>query len=194
MLIGMIQSIDILLGGSYVLWLGTMLVVTATAMYIDIVHINIPFKQKLNYKLKILAQRIEKVNISKLVYVLLVSLVMSGITTLVCTILHNNNNFSTFDIFNAVNVLRHSRSYYLVLVISAIVFEIIAVFAKRKLDIKMQTIKVSFIITSCLIFFAVNDIYTATVFDVLLVLSTVMNVCNICYNREEKIKLLKEKN
>lgn len=193
-ILGTIQSIDILMGGSYILWLCTMIIITSVAMYVDIVHIKINFKQKLSYKLKRVAEKIEKINISKLVYVSGVALGISGIATLIYTLASSANNFQMFSVSNIVNILIHSRNYYLVLIICALVFEIIAVVAKRKLDVKMYIIKIMFIVASCLTFFTVDDIYAAAVFDVVLIITVVMNICNICYNREEKIKLLKDKN
>ena len=34
-----------------------LIIVSYIAMYVDIIHINIPFKNRFNYKLKILAER-----------------------------------------------------------------------------------------------------------------------------------------
>ena len=131
---GVIQSLDILLGGSYILWLCTVVIITCVAMYIDLVHVKIPFKNKFNYKLKILAERIERINISKLIYVSGISLSISGITTLIYNLASNANNFQMFSVSNCINVLIHSRNYYLVLIICSLVFEIISVITKRKLD------------------------------------------------------------
>ena len=194
LVLGVIQSLDVMFGGSYILWLFSMIIASCTAMYIDVVHVLIPFKQKLNYKLKRLAEKIEKVNISKLVYVCGISLVLSGITTCIYLALSSANNFSVFSVQNAVSVLGHSRSYYLVLIITALVFEIVAVITKRKLDVKMYLIKLMFIVVAILTFFTVDGVYASALFDTLLILNMVMVICNIGYNREERIKLLNEKN
>lgn len=191
---GVVQAIDVILGGSYILWLATVIIIMAVATYVDVSHITIKFKKKLNYKLKILAERVEKINISKLVYVSVVSLVISGITTLIYAKLSSTNNFQMFSVSNLVNVLMHSRNYYLVLIICALVFEIIAIVTRRKIDAKMYIIKVAFMSAASLTFYTVDGIYASAVFDVLLILNTVMNICNICYNREERIKLLRDKN
>ena len=194
LVLGALQSLDIIFGGSYILWICPMIIAACAAMYIDIVHILIPFKQKLNYKMKRLAEKLEKINISKLVYVCGISLGMSGITTWIYYSLSSANNFSMFDVQNVVEVLGHSRSYYLVLVIASLVFEIVSVITKRKLDIKTNLIKLMFIASVLLTFFTVDSVYAAALFDTLLILNIVMIICNICYNREERIKLLKEKN
>lgn len=193
-ILGIIQAIDVVLGGSYVLWICTLVFVSLAAMYIDIVHIRMNFKKKLNYKLKILAEKIERINISKLVYVSCISLAISGITYLVCAIASSTTYYQMFSVTNCVNILMHSRNYYLVLIIFALVFEIIGVILKRKLDIKMFMVKVACIASGILTFFTVDGIHTSFVFDTLLVLTVITNICNICYNREERVKLLKEKN
>lgn len=192
--LGVIQSLDVILGGSYFLWLATVIIITAVATYVDISHINIKFKKKLNYKLKILAERIERINISKLIYVAGISLIISGITTIIYHNFSCANNFQMFNISNLINVLIHSRNYYLVLIITALVFEIIGIFARRKIDVKMYTIKLVFMLSSILTLFMVDGVYVSTVFDISLIINTIMNICNICYNREERIKLLRDKN
>lgn len=192
--LGAVQSFDILFGGSYVLWLCPMIVAAGVAMYVDIVHIKILFKQKLNYRIKRLVEKIEKINISKLVYVCGIALGISGITTWIYSTISSANNFGGLSVQNAVAVLGHSRSYYLVFVITALVFEIVSVITKRKLDVKMNLIKLMFIVTAILTFFTVDGLYAAALFDTLLILNGVMIICNICYNREQRIKLLNEKN
>lgn len=194
LILGVIQSIDIILGGSYVLWICILLFTTIAAMYVDIVRVVIEFKDKLSYKLKRIAEKIENINISKLVYVSLVSLVVSGITTLIYGLVSKVTNYSLFSVQNSINILMHSRNYYLVLIICSLVFEIIGVILRRKLDIKMFVIKVTFIASGIITFFAIDGIYASAVFDTTLVLTVITNICNICYNREERIKLLKDKN
>lgn len=193
-ILGAIEAIDVILGGAYVLWRMMLVITTAAAMYIDIVHIHIGFKEKLNYKLKRIAEKMERINISKLVYVSVISFVISGIITLVYMLVSNANNYQMFSVQNSLNVLMHSRNYYLVLIITSLVFEIIGVILKRKLDIKMFMIKVAFIASGVITFFMVDGVYAAALFDTLLILTVVTNICGICYNREERIKLLKEKN
>ena len=192
--LGVIQALDIMFGGSYFMWVSMLLVVTLAAMYIDTIHLHIWFKENLQYKLKRVVEKIEKIHISKLVCVLLISLAISGITTLVYGLFLNTNNYQAFSVENSINVLIHSKNYYLVFLIFTLVFEIVGLILKRKLDIKMFMIKVVYITTGIITFFMVDGIHASYVFDTLLVLTVIINVCNICYNREERIKLLKEKN
>lgn len=191
---GIIQSIDIILGGSYILWLCTLPLVTLAAMYIATINIKIKFKLKLKRNLKILASKLERLNISKLICVSAISLIISGITTIVCITKFNVNNYQMWSITNCVNLLMHSRNYYLILIVFSLVFEIIGVILKRKLDIKMFMIKVIFIVSGIHTFFTVGGVYASAVFDVLLVLTVITNICNICYNGEQRIKLLSYKN
>ena len=189
-----IAILDIVLGGTSVLWIAILAITTLVATYIDCTHIQIPFKNKLNYKLKNIAIKIEKLHISKLVFVLVITSIMLLICTCFVGICESINNYQSFNVGNALKILMHSRSYYLVLIIMAMVFEIIGFFLQRKLDIKMFIIKIAFIATSIILFFTIDGIYASAVWDTLLVLTTITNICAICYNREERIKLLNEKN
>ena len=72
--------------------------------------------------------------------------------------------------------------------------EIISIVLKRTLDIKMICIKILNILVIMTMMLSRDLTYTATIFDVTLILLLISNLCNIYYNREEKIKLLKEKN
>ena len=191
---GLVQALDVILGGSYVLWVCMLVVTALAAMYIDSVRIRMRFNSSVNYKFKRFAEKLERINISKLVHVCGISLVISGITTMICALASNANNYQIFSLENAVNVLMHARTYYLVLVICSLVFEVIGIILKRKLDIKMFMVKVAFIATGVITFFMVDGIYASALFDTLLVLTVITNICNICYNREERVKLLKDKN
>lgn len=193
-ILGAIQVVDIILGGSYVFWACVLVFTALAAMYVDTVHINVFFKSKLNFELKRLAEKIEKISISKLVCVTGITLAISGIATVIYSLISNANNYQMFSAQNSINILMHSRSYYLVLIICSLVFEIIGIIFNRKLDIKMFTIKLAAVCSMALTFFAVDGIYASAVFDVLIILNTVTNICNICYNREERVKLLRDKN
>ena len=189
-----IAALDVVLGGSSVFWIAILVITTLAATYIDCTRIEIPFKNKLNYKLKNIVLKIEKISIPKLVYVAGIISIMLLIPTIFIGTSESINNYQFFNVGNALKILMHSRSYYLVLIIMALGFEIIGFFLKRKLDIKMFIIKVAFIVSSIILFFMLDGIYVSAVWDTLLVLTTITNICAICYNREERIKLLKEKN
>lgn len=194
LIFGVIQSVDIILGGTYMMWVAMHIFVTFAAMYIATLRVRLRFNSSSSYKMKRYAEKIERINISKLILVSLVSLAVSGLIALLYGEFSLANNYQMFSVTNSLNVLMHSRNYYLVLIISALVFEIIGVVLKRKLDIKMFGIKVLFVSSGIVTFFMVDTTYAAAVFDTLLILTSVLNVCNICYNREERVKLLKDKN
>ena len=191
-ILGVIASLDIVFGGSYVLWASVIIITSIVSMYVDMIHINIKFKNKLDYKLKILSERIERINISKLILVSLISLIIPMIVTIIYAA-SNANNYM-MNITNVEQILLHSRNYYLVLIICSAVFEVLGLILRRKLDNKIFMVKVAMISSIVLLAFTVNNIYVSAVFDTLLILTVITNVCNICYNREEKVKLLKDKN
>ena len=190
----LIQSIDILLGGTYFMWLVLMVITTIAATYVDVVRLKFNFKNKLDYKKKILLERIEKINISKLVNVALITLSVSGIVTIICCTLVDKSGYTSFSLQNTINILGKSRMYYIILIVLILVFDIIAVVLKRKTDIKMFALKILSMVSIVTTAFMIDTTYASAVFDTLLSLNVVISICNICYNREEKIKLLKEVN
>lgn len=200
-ILALIASIDIILGGSYVFWIFLVVILSSAATYIDIAHISFgqTIKSKANFKLSKLLYKIEQTNFSKLINTALIVIVICGVTSLIVLIASNSSNYVTFnsmsDLINkVVEVLTTSRNYYIVLIIAIVLLEIVGVILKRNLDIKMICVKILNILVIALMMFSKDLIYTATIFDVTLILLLVSNMCNIYYNREEKIKLLKEKN
>jgi len=192
--LGLVQLIDIIIGGTYAFWLGVLLIATLAAMYIDSVHIRVRFNSSTSFKIKRIIEKIEKINISKLLLVCLISLGISGIGTVIYSVFSNANNYQMFSLENLTGILNNARSYYLALIICSFVFEIIGILLQRKLDIKMFIIKVAYISLGVITFFMVNNTSSEVLFETFLILNVIINICNICYNREEKIKLLNEKN
>ena len=190
----LIQSLDVILGGTYFMWLVLMIIISLSATYVDGVRLKFNFKNKLDYKKKIFLEKLEKINISKLVNVSLITLSVSGITTIICCALADKGVYTTFSLQNTINILGKSRMYYIILMLLILVFDIIAIILKRKTDIKMFVLKVLSMVSIVTTAFMVDTTYAAIVFDTLLSLNVVISICNICYNREEKIKLLKEIN
>ena len=195
-ILGVIQGVDVLLGGSYVFWISIMLFVTMAATYVDMTHIKFKqsFIQKLDYKKKIFVSKIERINISKLIYVSLISLCVFGVFAIIYNLCATGNFVFKGVLQNLENNLIQSRTYYIVLIIFALVFEILSVILKRKIDIKMFVIKVSQVAASIITAFIANTNYASCLYDTTLVMFVVINICNICYNREDKVKLIKEKN
>ena len=200
--LGVIAALDVVLGGSWAFWTLFVLAVTAAATYIDIAHISFgeDIKKNLSIKIKRLLYKIEQTNFSKLLNTFLIVLL---ITILVATVIDlfstTPSNFAfTTNIRELANrtiaALNTSRNYYIVLIAFIVLLEIIGVVLKRNLDIKMVSVKILNILVIISMLLSKDATYTATVFDITLILLLVSNMCNIYYNREEKIKLLKDRN
>lgn len=190
-LLGFVISIDILFKGSYIFWATIILAIIPAASYIDVFHLS--FGGKMKFK-KIIC-KIEQLNISKLVKVAAYSMLMSGIVKIILTILSAGRyhaNFINENYFESIKgALMLSRNYYIVLIVVILTFEIIGIVLKRKIDIKMTVIKLFNIMS---VLYIILNGTACILFDVSLILLAVCNICNIYYNREEKIKLLKDKN
>lgn len=190
-LLGFVISIDILFKGSYIFWTTIILAIIPAASYIDVFHLS--FGGKMKFK-KIIC-KIEQLNISKLVKVAAYSMLMSGIVKIILTILSAGRyhaNFINENYFESIKgALMLSRNYYIVLIVVILTFEIIGIVLKRKIDIKMTVIKLFNIMS---VLYIILNGTACILFDVSLILLAVCNICNIYYNREEKIKLLKDKN
>lgn len=200
-LLSILASVEIIFGGSYLFWVLLVVILLVSATYIDIAHISFgqAIKSKLSFKWSRILYKIEQTNFSKLINTALIVVVTCGVTTLILCLVGASSNLEGFSSINEleaklINALSTSRNYYIVVISLIVLFEIIGVVLKRTLDIKMICIKVLNILVIILMLFSKNTTYTATIFDVTLIMLVVSNMCNIYYNREEKIKLLKEKN
>lgn len=200
-ILAIIASIDIILGGTYLFWILFVGIFSLAATYIDIAHISFgqTIKSKVSFKLSKVLYKIEQTNFSKLINTTLIVVAVCGITKLILNICTGSTNFCTFASFTEletrlIDALSVSRNYYIVLISLVLLFEIIGIVLKRTWDIKIIGIKLLNILVIGVMIFSKDLVYTATIFDVTLILLFVSNMCNIYYNREEKIKLLKEKN
>ena len=196
-LLGIVASIDVLLGGSYIFWLLLLTFTTVSATYVDITHFKFSkkFKTKLEYKKRVLAEKIEKINVSKLVYVTIIALSISIVFVIINSIIRNVDNFEMRNIFDGIYLnLNGARNYYLVIIIFTIVFDILGIILKRDIDVKMIVIKTCYMSSLILIPFINSVTYSSYVFDTFLSFNAIISICNVCINREEKVKLLKEKN
>lgn len=201
LVLGGIASIDIILGGSWMFWMLFVTTLTAAATYIDIAHISFgeKIKTKVSFNIKKILYKIEQTNFSKLINTALIVLALTGVVTIIVSLTTSSTNFVfTTNISELVNrtieALNTSRNYYIVLIVLIVLLEIIGVILKRNLDIKMVAVKILNILVIISMMLSKNVTYTATIFDVTLILLLVSNMCNIYYNREEKIKLLKDRN
>lgn len=194
--LGFVIGMDILFKGSYLLWCIMLILIIPAASYIDVFHLSFGDKFKFNIKFKRFLCKIEQINISKLVKVSVYSLGVAGVIKIILMFIGSFNytlNMPKYVTSVIENAMMLSRNYYIVLIFLSIVFEIIGILLKRKIDIKMVLIKI-FNIIGVLYILLNGTSMSCIVFDVSLVLLVVCNICNIYYNMEEKIKLLKEKN
>lgn len=199
--LAVIASTEIVFGGSYLFWVLFIGILSLAATYIDIAHVSFgqTIKSKVSFKISRVLYKIEQTNFSKLINTTLILAAICGITKLIVSLSSVSTNFSTFASFTEletrlIDALSVSRNYYIVLISLVLLFEIVGIVLKRSWDIKIIGIKLLNILVIGVMVFSKDLIYTATIFDVTLILLLVSNMCNIYYNREEKIKLLKEKN
>lgn len=200
-LLGSMASMDIILGGSVWFWVLLTVILSAAATYIDIAHISFGqrVKSKMSFKFSKLLYKLEQTNFSKLINTTIIVTAVCGITTIILNITTTSTNYIGYSSISEladklIQILTVSRNYYIVLITAIVLLEIISVVLKRTLDIKMICIKILNILVIITMILSRDLTYTATIFDVTLILLLVSNLCNIYYNREEKIKLLKEKN
>lgn len=200
-ILGLVAGLDIILGGSYLFWIVTLICIIPAARNIDICHISFgdKIKQKVSFKLRRILCKIEQINISKLVNTAIIAISISGIIKLLVVLITASSNYIAYtsmnEIYNKITqVMMHSRNYYLLIILLVILFDIVGIILKRRTDIKIITMKIINALFAVQMVLSADLTYTATLFDTSLVLLLIANICNIYYNREEKIKLLKEKN
>ena len=196
-ILGITASLDILHGGSYIFWMLLLIFTTISTTYVDITHIKISddIKRKLGNKNKKIIERIEKINISKLVYVCFITLSISLVFTIINSLITGVNNYEMRSVINGISLnLQSSRNYYLAIIIFTVVFDMLGIILKRDIDVKMVIIKICYLSSLVLIPFVNTPLYSSFIFDTFLCIGAVISICNVCINREEKIKLLKEKN
>ena len=94
---------------------------------------------------------------------------------------------------NLMSAVSQSKNYYIVILLFIIILDILGMTLGRKKDTKTSLIKLCttliMIITTIL-----KGTYSICVLDIFLVLTLILNIGNIYYNRDEKIKLLKAEN
>lgn len=201
-IMGVCILLDILFGGRFELWiilLVTSLIISNNVGYVR-VNSKREFVEKLsNIKARKLMYKMEAIAINKLllvsgILILFIALGL-GITYLM------GMNF--IDLYNTINLnmlynnfikaICSASNYYIVIVSMVLILEILGIVLRRKVDTKTSLIKLCSILV-ILITATINNVYSASMLDAFLTLSLILNVGNIYYNRDEKIKLLKAEN
>lgn len=194
--------INIIFGGTSISWICTVLIAFLASKNIDFTHINLgqKFIDKVNsVKLKRFIYKLERININKILVVLFYSALITIISQLVVRGLTGDELFNRFDTFKSFDIkfrdiIKEARTYFLTLTILLVILEVVGIVLKRKIDLKTTVIRSTFLVTIATLMINGSNVYTTGVFEVLLILNFILNISNIYYNREEKIKLLKEKN
>lgn len=193
---------DILFGGRFELWLIvllTSLVISNNVGYVRVKNkreivekINSISARKLMYKMEAIA--INKLLIVSAILTLFIALGV-GITYLFGQdVLEIYTNFDFITMYkNFAGNIFNSKNYYVIVLLFIIILEILGIVLKRKIDTKSSLMKLCSILV-ILITFTINKTYSASMLDGFLVLSLILNIGNIYYNRDEKIKLLKAEN
>ena len=194
--------INIIFGGTSISWICIVLIAFLASKNIDFTHINLgqKFIDKVNsVKLKRFIYKLERININKILVVLFYSVLITIISQLVVRGLTGDELFYGFDTFKSFDIkfrdiIKEARTYFLSLTILLVILEVVGIVLKRKIDLKTTVIRSTFLVTIATLMINGSNVYTTGVFEVLLILNFILNISNIYYNREEKIKLLKEKN
>ena len=121
-----------------------------------------------------------------------------GIFALIITTITGLNNglISIKDniMENVYGMFGNVKLHYIISSIVIILFEVMAAFMNRKTNAKVSVIKIAVVIFALIAMVYTNTTYNLCTYDALLSISIILSIGNIYYNRNEKIKLLKEKN
>ncbi len=201
-LMGCTIFLDILFGGRFEFWL----IVLISTLFIsnNVGYVRVNNKREFIEKFSSVSARklmykMEAIAINKLIVVS---------TILICFVLFGMAwayilDLDLFDMYKDINIesmynniysgVSISKNYYIVALSFIILLDILGAMLKRKKDTKTTLIKLCSLLIM-LVVTTIKDVYLLSTFDALLVITLILNVGNIYYNRDEKIKLLKAEN
>lgn len=192
-------ALDLAIGGSIYMFTIIAMLTMTIGDNIDFIQINFKksFVDKFDIKIKKTIYKIERMKISKLIIGNIVICLLLLILGAVVSLITKNNIFTIPMNININDVLDNikanfvdGRSYYMVVFISIVILEILGKILNRKKDTKSTYLKIVLIVT--LVISSLNsNTYSVYIIDVVASILLVLNLGNIYYNREEKIKLLK---
>lgn len=201
-LLGACILFDILFGGRFEFWLIILLSTFVISNNVGYVRVNNKreFVEKFSsVSARKLMYKMEAITINKLLIVSSIVIGFMALGVLGVYILGQDifGIYRELDInviySNLIGAVSQSKNYYIVILACIIILDLLGITLRRKKDTKTSLIKLSttliMIITT-----ALNGTYSICVLDVFLVLTLILNVGNIYYNRDEKIKLLKAEN
>lgn len=219
---GVLAGITTLLGISVFAWIVIILLTIFITYNLDNTHINFPkkFMASLTQSKRESLYKIERININKLIVVILLSIVLILIINFMGRIildkLSNNvhlnfvisqiedvkisevfsKDFNIKEIarslINKANVyLLSAPRFYLCVYVYILFMEALAFFLHRRYDTKSTLMKLILIVLFVMVsVFDLNIYYFSPVFTVLSILIAIVNTSNIYLNREERIKML----
>lgn len=214
LLLGIFIGFTIILGISAYLWGLIALMSLILTVNLDKTHLDFPKKiiTFANQKIKDALYKVERININKLVFSIIVITILACIVSFIGRILVLNIDFlkeslvfnlntgiSNFNISNAIYnfvnntkiLLSTSRTYYILIFAYIVFIEVLAVVLHRRYDTKSTIMKLFFILLYISIsIFDLNITNYQTILTVLLILISIVNTSNIYLNREERIKML----
>jgi len=202
-IMGICILLDILCGGRFEFWiiiLLTSLVISNNVGYVR-VNSNREFIEKFsNVNTRKLMYKMEAIAINKLLVVsgIILLFILLGLGTIhilgqdIFNIYENINLNSIYT--NLVNSVWSSKNYYITMVLVIFILEVLGIILKRKIDTKTSLIKLCSVLVILITLTVGNVTYSASMLDAFLTLSLILNIGNIYYNRDEKIKLLKAEN
>lgn len=214
LLLGIFIGFTIILGISAYLWILIALMSLILTVNLDKTHLDFPKKiiTFANQKIKDILYKVERININKLVFsIVVITIVACTVSFIGRTLVLNidflkenavfnlNTGISNFNISNAIYnfvnntkiLLSTSRTYYLLILAYIVFIEVLAVVLHRRYDTKSTIMKLFFILLYISIsIFGLNITNYQTILTVLLILISIVNTSNIYLNREERIKML----
>lgn len=201
-IMGVCILLDILCLGRFEFWVIVLLTSLIISNNVGYVRVNNKreFIEKINsVSARKLMYKMEAISINKLLLVSVIIILFVaagvGITYLLGQeILEIYDNINIYGLYNNLSQnIYESKNYYIVLISFIFILEILGIILRRKVDTKSSLVKLCSILI-VLITLTLNKVYSASMLDTFLVLSLILNIGNIYYNRDEKIKLLKAEN
>lgn len=218
-ILGILMGVSILLGVNGLIYVILGFFMFFIGSNLDNAHITFPRKaiEDISKEKREFLFKIERINISKLLVCVLVSLIITSlifvsyalvlkytklvdtdikIVQVAITNFNINRNFDvSFDLSNLISYMRNllitSRAYYTVLIIYILFMEVLAFVLNRRYDTKSTMIKLLFLLMfSFMVILNLDMFMYQLTFTAMLIIIAIVNTSNIYLNREERIKLL----
>lgn len=202
-IMGITIMLDILFGGRFEYWCIILLASLIISNNVGYVRVNNKreFVEKFNnVHTRKLMYKMEAITINKLIIVCALLLVFMVVSILIHTFVFNQELFEMYNnitldmLFTNLQIgIKATKNYYIVLISLIILLEVTGLILRRKKDTKTTLVKLATTVI-ILIMSLSKGLYISNIADAFLVLCLILNIGNIYYNRDEKIKLLKAEN